>query len=502
MYAPGGCSGGSSCYVHTDFRCSPGCGSGPEYSLGDPQSPWTLLESYFNPAPPPPPAAPSFLPPGALNRYASVGGHWVTTGGAPDSGYGFEFTLGFLALDPGANERRLYSCVTGGGDHFVSVDPGCEAQSDLGPLGDVYTRPPRTGLEVLGLYRCTVNQNGEHFVSPDPRCESQHTESLLGYVTASQNRFDRYVMPGGNHFDTARAVGFGAVLESTLGFVLPNPATGRHALYSCFIGNDQFTSLDPGCEGQRVIGLEGWVYSSRPSSWPQKVAIYRCTVSANGEHFVSSNPGCEGQHTEGVLGYLAQTQTALDRFANPAAGDHWVTTRAVGSGYQFEERLGYMLQRDGPNRHALYSCVAGTDHFMSPDPRCEGQNPIGLDGWAYNGPPAGHKVTAVYRCTVKTSGDHFVSAAASCEGQNLESLLGYLAATPGGAYAPATCVVPTLRHRTLSQARAALVKRHCELGAVHRPSLRRRHHVLHVTRQSAKPGSKHPVGFRVRIWLR
>ena len=354
--------------------------------------------------------------------------------GTPATGYGFEFTLGFAALDPGPNEQMLYSCDAGG-DHFVSQNAGCEGQTVLGPLGEVYTQPPSTGLQVVGLYRCTVNGSGNHFVSTDPACEGQHTEGLLGYATASQDRFNRYTV-NGKHVDTARSAPANASFEGTLGFVLANGGPGLRALYSCASAAGQFTSLDPGCEGQSVLGLEGWIYDSSSNGWPPTNAIYRCLVPASGDHFDSVDPNCEGQKPEGLLGYIAQTHAALDRFVNPSLGDHWVTTRGVGNGYQFEGRLGYLLQQGGTGRHPLYSCVIGADHFMSRDAGCEGQGVIGQDGWAYDSPPSGQQVTAIYRCTVNGSGDHFVSTDPACEGQHTESLLGYIPSTPSGANVP------------------------------------------------------------------
>jgi surface antigen len=483
---------------------------------------------------PPPPAVPSFLSPGALNRYSTSTDHWVTTGGTPAAGYGFESTLGFLSEDPGSGQRTLYSCVTGG-DHFVSPDPGCEGRTVLGALGEIYTQPPSTGLQVAALYRCTVTADGDHFVSTDPACEGQHTEFLLGYVTTSQDRFNRYLVNGG-HVDTARAVAAGATLEATLGFVAANSGAGMRALYSCTIGADQFTSPDPGCEGQHVIGLDGWVYTSPSSGWSQTSAIYRCTVTATGEHFVSADPACEGQHTEFLLGYIAQTHAALDRFVNPSTADHWITARAVPNGYQFEGRLGYMLQAAGAGRHALYSCMIGSDQFTSPDPGCEGQKVIGQDGWAYDSAPSGQQVTAIYRCTTHASGEHFVSTDPGCEGQHTEFLLGYIASTPAGANVPppsplepnsggttggglstngsggtlgagvkhghVVCVVPRLEHMTLADARRALRHAHCQLGKVRQPRHVHRHHVLRVTYQSARPETKHTANYHVNIHLR
>jgi hypothetical protein len=80
--------------------------------------------------------------------------------------------------------------------------------------------------------------------------------------------------------------------------------------------------------------------------------------------------------------------------------------------------------------------VVGTDHFLSLDSGCEGQQVIGQDGWAYDSAPPSQQVTAIYRCTDNGSGDHFVSTDPNCEGQHAESLLGYIASTPAGATVP------------------------------------------------------------------
>ena len=399
-----------------------------------PYTEWVQSGSGGGTPPPPPPLPPSFLPPGAINRYydAQTHDHWVTSGGTPAAEYGFEGTLGFGALDPGPNEQTLYSC-NASGDHFVSVDPGCEGRATLGIIGVAYSHPPTTGLQSLAIYRCTVNGTGDHFVSTDPGCEGQHNEGPLGYLTASQDRFNRYVASNGDHIDTARGVGAGARFEGTLGFVAPNGGAGRRAIYSCTTGVGQFTSADPGCEGQTVIGLDGWVYTSPGRGWPQTAAIYRCIINGSGDHFDSIDPGCEGQHNEGPLGYIAQTHPALDRFYDPQTKDHRITAGIVPNGYQFEGRLGYMLQAGGSGRHALYSCMIGTDQFTSVNSNCEGQRVLGQDGWAYNTAPRGLQTTPIYRCTVNGSGEHFVSADSGCEGQHTEGLLGYIASTPGRA---------------------------------------------------------------------
>jgi hypothetical protein len=70
--------------------------------------------------------------------------------------------------------------------------------------------------------------------------------------------------------------------------------------YSCKAGGSNwFVSLDPRCEGQLYIGLEGYGFAHPGDS---ELPLYRCQTST--DHFVSTNPNCEGgATTEGLLGY-------------------------------------------------------------------------------------------------------------------------------------------------------------------------------------------------------
>ena len=64
------------------------------------------------------------------------------------------------------------------------------------------------------------------------------------------------------------------------------------------------------------------------------------------------------------------------------------------------------------------------------------------------------------------------------------------------------CVVPRLRHLTLSAVKKSLAKTDCRLGKVHRPHHRRRGRTLHVVWQIPRVRSSHPPGWRVGIRLR
>ena len=66
----------------------------------------------------------------------------------------------------------------------------------------------------------------------------------------------------------------------------------------------------------------------------------------------------------------------------------------------------------------------------------------------------------------------------------------------------ARCVVPNVRHMTLTQAKRALSHAGCRLGEVHRPRHVSRHHVLRVSSQSAVSRSRHSAKYPVNITLK
>jgi hypothetical protein len=92
-------------------------------------------------------------------------------------------------------------------------------------------------------------------------------------------------------------------LESTLGHLYQAPQLGATIpFYGCKNGStDYFVSLDSACEGQRILGTNGYAYS-QPVSGLNLVALYRCYTGSS--HFVSTDPNCEGQATQQLLGYV------------------------------------------------------------------------------------------------------------------------------------------------------------------------------------------------------
>jgi hypothetical protein len=96
-------------------------------------------------------------------------------------------------------------------------------------------------------------------------------------------------------------------LQELLGHLYASPLHGATVpIYGCKRGEtDYFVSLDIGCEGQLILGKEGYGYS-QPVAGLNLVALYRCSsgqVPFQG-HFVSRDPKCEGQTTDQLLGYV------------------------------------------------------------------------------------------------------------------------------------------------------------------------------------------------------
>jgi hypothetical protein len=95
----------------------------------------------------------------------------------------------------------------------------------------------------------------------------------------------------------------GFTLESTLGHLYQSPQQSANVpIYGCKKGStDYFVSLDTACEGERILGTNGYAYA-QPVAGLNLVAIYRCTTGT--DHFVSLDPTCAGQTAGLLLGYI------------------------------------------------------------------------------------------------------------------------------------------------------------------------------------------------------
>ena len=100
----------------------------------------------------------------------------------------------------------------------------------------------------------------------------------------------RSVYPGG-HWASVDAAPPGFTEE--LRFLIKRQ--GDRALYACKVHSHAMITPDPGCEGQQMLGLLGYLDAQADGS---TTAIYRCLVRDHFDHFFSPDPGCEGQIVE------------------------------------------------------------------------------------------------------------------------------------------------------------------------------------------------------------
>ncbi len=95
----------------------------------------------------------------------------------------------------------------------------------------------------------------------------------------------------------------GFAQQSTLAHLYESPQkSATLAFYACKRGaTDYFVSTESSCEGQRVLGIDGYGYAQSHAGL-SLVPLYRC--SGAHDHFVSTNPGCAGEDPASVfLGY-------------------------------------------------------------------------------------------------------------------------------------------------------------------------------------------------------
>jgi hypothetical protein len=118
------------------------------------------------------------------------------------------------------------------------------------------------------------------------------------------SHLDRHVATTG-HIDTTEFALEDASKQLGALYEAPNPADGATvAMYLCKFEStyDYFVSAQPDCEGQQMVGWEGYGYAPDASA-SGKVPLYRCI--ARGRHFVSNDPNCEGLTKDpGVQNYL------------------------------------------------------------------------------------------------------------------------------------------------------------------------------------------------------
>ncbi len=195
---------------------------------------------------------------------------------------------------------------------------------------------------------------------------------------------------------------------------------------------------------------------------------------------------------------VAVDEWDLDNIANPAA--HLRPVPANGTFLTTPQGLVYRVAGGAPLLVSSWSIFGGAQPSVTVDP------------WdiANAGNPSSHLNSVPVNGTVVEglpSHSYYVFVSGPFIGTSLRPVNPTSSATAVDDASLSSfprlpvCVVPSLRHRTLSQARRALHHARCTVGKVHRPAHWPRHHVLRVVRQSSSATSIHPAQYAVSLNL-
>jgi hypothetical protein len=221
------------------------------------------------------------------------------------------------------------------------------------------------------------------------------------------------------------AVPAGFTFEGPAGALAPVGAADTTELYQCLgAETDEFTSSDPTCGGQVLLGPLGPVYNAAADT-AGAVQFLRCTYVAAGAtfHFDSISPTCEGQTVDVVLGYLRPLVTLI-RYHNADTDRSWTSANAA------DLATGFVAQPDlgAPGEAAivsttkitgttdLMSCRDTIGQYLSTDTTCGGDTVIGGTGFIWTAPPPDAFSAPLFTCVDDTTHQRFSSMDQQCEG--------------------------------------------------------------------------------------
>jgi hypothetical protein len=143
----------------------------------------------------------------------------------------------------------------------------------------------------------------------------------------------------------------------------------------------------------------------------------------------------------GVCDDVGGCRVAVHRSLNAGTGEHFYTTslaEAMCCGFTVEHTNFYYLYGGGaPGLVQFMRCIAGSKHFYTADPNCEGVTIEGPMGFIATSPVCG--AVALYRTVHNSNGDHFYTTsiaerdlAIASGGYINEGIAGYVWTSPMG----------------------------------------------------------------------
>ncbi|TDV56087.1 hypothetical protein CLV71_102148 [Actinophytocola oryzae] len=116
-----------------------------------------------------------------------------------------------------------------------------------------------------------------------------------------------YGLGGFDHMSTADGPAVAFVAEGAQGLLALTASEGTTSLMSCQDGADTFVSTDAACEGRKVLGSLGRIWTTAPASANRP--IYQCVNG--GDRFVSLDAACGGLPVDRELGYVLDDVPAV-----------------------------------------------------------------------------------------------------------------------------------------------------------------------------------------------
>jgi hypothetical protein len=247
-------------------------------------------------------------------------------------------------------------------------------------------------------------------------------------TTVYAGQFSRWISNGVPHPLTLGQPVRGGRFEASFGFPADEGAPDTVMLNECVSGTDAFASVDPACEGKRLVRPAGLVYTVPRTDQPMS-GIYSCR-SSTGERFETVEVNCENQTKLGLLGYAKAYERLIRYREIDGQGELRSGAHKLPTSYRTDVSLGVIPLIGIPDTVALRVCQKGTDTYLSAQTDCEGGQIVEITGAIWTTPPADRDSVELLRCRTTSSGDLFESLDAGCEGQTVDRSLGFVITQP------------------------------------------------------------------------